>query len=117
MNRLVVRLIAVACVALSVASAATPTPRDVELTFDRNKGQIYALYGRALKEHPGLKGRLDIEISIASSGETTDCRVTSSQLGAPELERKICEKVKTWRFAPRPASIKVTKPIEFFPAA
>jgi periplasmic protein TonB len=116
MKQWIVRLVATACIATSTAYADTSARGDIESTFDRNKGQIYALYGRALKESPGLKGRVDLEISIATSGEA-GCRVVSSQLGAPELERQICEKVKTWRFATRPAPIKVKKPIEFFPAA
>ena len=117
MKQWIVGLVAAACMAASMANADTSGRRDVEVIFDRNKGQIYALYGRALKERPGLKGRMDIEISIARSGETTNCRVVSSQLGAPELERQICEKVRTWRFAPGSGPVKVTKPIDFFPAA
>lgn len=116
MRQWIVRLVATACIAASMAHADTSSREDIEIAFDRNKGQIYALYSRALKERPGLKGRIDLEISIARSGETTNCRVVSSQLGAPELERQICDKVRTMRFSPRSEPIKVTKRIDFFPA-
>lgn len=116
MNRWLVRLVT-ASLAVSAAHADNSARRDVEITFDKHKGQIYALYRRALEERPGLEGRLDLEVSIARSGEATDCRVVASQLGAPELERGICEKIRTWRFNPRPEPIKVKKVVDFFPAA
>lgn len=116
MRQWIVRLVAAACITASMAHADTSSREVIEITFDRNKGQIYALYSRALKERPGLQGRIDLEVSVAASGEA-GCRVVSSQLGAPELERQICEKVRTWRFPARAEPIKVNKRIDFFPAA
>jgi periplasmic protein TonB len=90
---------------------------EIEQEFDRNKGAIYALYSRALREHPELRGKVVLEFTIAPSGEVTACRVVSSELNDAELERRIVARVKLIRFAARDvAPITTTKPIEFFPA-
>ncbi len=87
-----------------------------EEEFDRNKGALYALYTRALRARPDLQGKLVLEVTVAPSGEVTECRVVSSELGDPELERKIVTRVKAIRFAAGDfLPTKFTKPIEFFP--
>jgi periplasmic protein TonB len=87
-----------------------------EEEFDRNKGALYALYTRALRERPELQGKLVLEVTVAPSGEVTACRVVSSELNDPELERKIVARVRLIRFAAGNfAATTFTKPIEFFP--
>ena len=66
--------------------------------FDRNKGALYALYGRALREKPELAGKLVLEFTIAPTGEITNVRVVSSELNDPELEKKIVARVRQIRF-------------------
>jgi TonB family protein len=96
---------------------AARSQEEIELEFDRNKGAIYALYSRALRDRPELQGKMVLEFTIAPSGEVTACRVVSSELNDPELERKIVARVKLIRFTARDVeSITTTKPIEFFPA-
>jgi len=96
---------------------AARSQEEIELEFDRNKGAIYALYSRALRERPELQGKMVLEFTIAPSGEVTACRVVSSELNDPELERKIVARVKLIRFAARDVEpMTTTKPIEFFPA-
>lgn len=90
---------------------------EIELIFDRNKGAIYALYSRALRERPELQGKMVLEFTIAPTGEVTMCRIVSSELGDPELERKIVARVRLFRFDSRDVEpITTTKPIDFFPA-
>jgi periplasmic protein TonB len=90
---------------------------EIALVFDRNKGAIYALYGRALRDAPDLQGKLVLEFTISPSGEVTECHVVSSELKDPDLERKIVARVKLFRFEAKDvASITTTKPIEFVPA-
>jgi len=91
---------------------------EVEIVFDRNKGALYALYGRALRDQPELAGKLVLEFTIAPSGEITMCRVVSSELKDPELEKKIVARVRLIRFkAADVEPLTVSKPIDFFPAA
>jgi len=90
---------------------------EIELVFDRNKSAIYALYSRALRSNPALQGKLVLELTIAPSGEVIDCKVVSSELGDPELERKLVARVRMFRFEQRDVEIvTTTKPIDFFPA-
>jgi TonB family protein len=99
------------------SSQASRTREEVELVFDRNKSAIYALYARALRDNPSLQGKVVLEVTIAPSGEVTDCRVVSSDLGDAELERKLVARVRMFRFEARDvAPMTTTKPIEFFPA-
>jgi TonB family protein len=96
---------------------ASRTREEIELVFDRNKSAIYALYSRALRDKPALQGKVVLEVTIAPSGEVTDCRVVSSELADPELERKLVARVRMFRFEARDVAIMTTtKPIEFFPA-
>ena len=91
---------------------------EIALVFDANKGAIYALYGRALRDEPELQGKLVLEFTIAPDGEVTECHVVSSELHNPELEKKIVARVKLFRFAAKDvATITTTKPIEFVPTA
>jgi protein TonB len=96
---------------------AARSREEIELVFDRNKGAIYTLYARALREHPELQGKLVLEFTIAPSGEVTMCRVVSSELHNEDLESKIVARVKSFRFEPKDVeTITTTKPIDFFPA-
>jgi periplasmic protein TonB len=97
---------------------ASRAREEVEIVFDRNKGALYALYGRALRDQPELAGKLVLEFTIAPTGEITMCRVVSSELNDPELEKKIVARVRLIRFkAADVEPLTVSKPIDFFPAA
>lgn len=90
---------------------------EIELVFDRNKGAIFALYNRALRTDPTLQGKLVLRLTIAPSGEVTFCEVVSSELGSPEMEQKLVQRVLMFRFEPRDVEpVTTTKPIDFFPA-
>ena len=90
---------------------------EIELVFDKNKGRIYSLYARALRDNAELQGKLVLEFTIAPSGDVTMCRVVSSELKDAELERKIIALVRLFHFDPKDVdTITTTKPIDFFPA-
>jgi protein TonB len=97
--------------------ANTRSAEEIALVFDRNKGAIYALYERALRMNPMLQGKLVLEFTIAPSGVVTRCRVVSSDLHDPPLEREIVARVMLFRFQPEKVDpTTATKPIDFFPA-
>lgn len=96
---------------------AARSREEIELVFDHNKGAIYGLYNRALRERAELQGKLVLEFTIAPSGEVTMCRVVSSELNDPDLESKIVARVRLFHFDARDVeSITTTKPIDFFPS-
>jgi protein TonB len=97
--------------------SAGRSAEEIAMVFDRNKGAIYALYERALRVNPTLQGKLVLEFTIAPSGVVTRCRVVSSELHDPALEREIVARVMLFRFQPEKVDpTTATKPIDFFPA-
>jgi protein TonB len=96
---------------------ASRSREEIELVFDRNKGVIFALYNRALRADPTLEGKLVLRLTIDPSGAVTLCEVVSSELSDEELERRLVQRIKMFRFEARDVeSITTTKPIDFFPA-
>jgi protein TonB len=96
---------------------AARSREEIELVFDHNKGAIYGLYNRALRERAELQGKLVLEFTIAPAGEVTMCRVVSSELNDQDLEQKICSRVKLFHFDAKDVEpITTTKPIDFFPS-
>ena len=95
---------------------AARSQEEIELVFDRNKGAIYALYSRALRDQGDLQGKLVLELTITPSGEVADCKVLSSELHDEDLERKIVGRVKLFKFEAKDVeTITARKTIEFFP--
>jgi len=96
---------------------ASRSREEIELVFDKNKGAIFALYNRALRQNPILEGKLVLRLTIAPSGEVTFCEIVSSELDDDELERKLVQRVRLFRFEARDVEpVTTTKPIDFFPA-
>ena len=96
---------------------ASRSREEIELVFDKNKGAIFALYNRALRQDPSLEGKLVLRLTIAPNGAVTFCEVVSSELNDPELERKLVARIKLFRFESKDVEpITTTKPIDFFPA-
>jgi TonB family protein len=96
---------------------ASRSREEIEVVFDRNKSAIYSLYSRALRELPELQGKVVVQLTIAPSGEVTDCRIVSTDLNDAELERKLVARIRMFRFEDKDVeAMTTTKPIEFFPA-
>jgi TonB family protein len=95
---------------------AARSQEEIELVFDRNKGAIYALYSRALRDKGDLQGKLVLELTITPAGEVSDCHVLSSEFKDDDLERKIVARVKLFKFEAKDVeAITARKTIEFFP--
>jgi TonB family protein len=96
---------------------ASRSREEIELVFDKNKGVIFGLYNRALRNDPTLEGKLVLRLTIAPNGTVTMCEVVSSELGDPDLEAKLVARIKMFRFEAKDVEpITTTKPIDFFPA-
>jgi TonB family protein len=91
---------------------------EIERVFDANKGRIYTLYNRALRENPALQGKVVLRLTIAPDGRVTFCEIVSSELEDPELEKGLVQRVLQFQFEARDdvEAITTTKPIDFFPA-
>ena len=96
---------------------ASRSREEIELVFDKNKGAIFALYNRALRQDPSLEGKLVLRLTISPNGQVTMCEIVSSELEDAELERKLVQRIKLFKFAAKDVeAITTTKPIDFFPA-
>ncbi len=96
---------------------AARSREEIELVFDSNKGAIYSLYGRELRNNADLQGKVVLEFTVTPAGEVPMCRVLSSELKDPDFENKICARVKLFRFVAKDVEpLTTTKPIDFFPA-
>ncbi len=97
---------------------ASRSREEIERVFDANKGRIFTLYNRALRENPALQGKVVLRLTIAPDGRVTFCEIVSSELGDAELERGLVQRVLQFQFEARDdvEPITTTKPIDFFPA-
>jgi TonB family protein len=90
---------------------------EIQMVFDRNKGAIYSVYNRALRQDPTLQGKVVLQLTIAPSGQVTRCELVSSELHDATLGRKIAQRVKLFNFEARDVSeVTITYPIDFLPA-
>ncbi len=96
---------------------ASRSADEVALVFDKNKGAIYALYTRALRDNPAMQGKVVVQLTIAPSGDITEARIVSSELNDPAFEAKLIARIRLFKFDARSvAPLTTTKPIDFFPA-
>jgi TonB family protein len=90
---------------------------EVERVFQKNKGVIFNIYNRALRQNPALAGKVVVELTIAPSGAVTAVKIVSSELGDEALERKLALRIKRFKFSQADvAEIVVTYPIDFLPS-
>lgn len=90
---------------------------DIRLVFERNKGAIYAIYNRALRDEPTLQGKVVLKLVISPAGQVTDLRVVSSELHDSELERKLLARIRQFDFGAKDvATLEINWPVDFLPS-
>ncbi len=103
--------------ARSGSGKASRSIEEIKLVFERNKGAIYAIYNRALRDEPALQGKVVLSLTIAPSGEVLDVKVASSELNATELERKLLARIRQFDFGAKDVDkMVVTWPVDFLPS-
>ena len=96
---------------------AARSREEVERVFDANKGRIFTLYNKALRENPALQGKVVLKLTIKPDGHVESCEVVSSELNDPDLLKGLVQRVLLFQFEPKDVeTITTTKPIDFFPA-
>lgn len=90
---------------------------DVIFVMDQNKSKLHSIYRRARRAHPGLKGKIILEITIAPSGKVLSVRIKSSELNDAKLESILVARIKRFDFGSSSVEkVTVTFPIEFLPS-
>ena len=89
---------------------------NIQQGFDNAKASIFALYNRALRTNPDLKGKVIFRLEIQPNGQVSSAEVVSSELNDPELERKLLAKVRQIDFGALSVAVwKDTYRMDFFP--
>lgn len=96
---------------------ASRSIEEIKLVFERNKGAIYAIYNRALRDEPSLQGKVVLELKISPAGQVVDLRLVSSELKSPDLERKLLARIRQFDFGAKDVdAMTVTWPVDFLPS-
>ena len=96
---------------------ASRSIEEIRLVFERNKGGIYAIYNRALREDPSLQGKVVVELKIAPAGHVVSVRIVSTELKTPELEQKLLARIQQFDFGAKDVDqMVVTYPMDFLPS-
>jgi len=77
--------------------------RDMESirrVFEQHKGAIYAIYNRALRQDPEIRGKYVFHIIIEPSGKISRIELVSSELGNIKLEQKLLTRIRVIDFGP-----------------
>ncbi|NQD38333.1 AgmX/PglI C-terminal domain-containing protein [Permianibacter sp. IMCC34836] len=98
------------------AGGGRRSDENIQQGFDNAKASIFALYNRALRSNPDLKGKVIFKLEIQPNGQVTSAEVVSSELNDPELERKLLAKVRQIDFGALNVGVwKDTYRMDFFP--
>lgn len=89
---------------------------DIRRVMDSNKGAIFAIYNRALRNNPLLQGKLVFEMVIEPDGTVSGVTMLSSELEDDSLARKILSRVRVISFgAADVSSTRVNYSFDFLP--
>jgi protein TonB len=89
---------------------------DIRRVFDANKGAIFAIYNRALRQDPSLQGKVVLELQIDPAGRVLDCHVVSSELPDANLMEKIVSRIRMFDFGKRDVgTTTISYPVQFLP--
>jgi hypothetical protein len=69
---------------------ASRSIEEIKLVFERNKGAIYALYNRALRDDPALQGKVVLELKIAPERPGAKACASCPANSRPKSWRKSC---------------------------
>jgi hypothetical protein len=86
-------------------------------TLEASKSRLYALYNRALRKDPFLKGKVIFELEIKPNGKVSRVEITSSELNNTKLERQLTVILRSINFSDEDVSVMTTIwAIDFLPS-
>jgi protein TonB len=89
---------------------------EIRRVFDANKGAIFAIYNRALRQDPSLRGQVVLELVIDPTGRVLECRVVSSEIGDGEMVAKVVSRIRLFDFGKRDVgTTTISYPVHFLP--
>lgn len=86
-------------------------------TLEASKARLYALYNRALRKDPFLKGKVMFELEIQADGSVSRVEIKSSELNNAKLERQLTVILRSISFPKEAVSVMTTIwAIDFLPS-
>ncbi len=103
---------------LSDGPGPSRTDEEIQIVFDRYKSALYRIYNRELRKNPTLQGKMVLRLTIEPDGKVSASSVDSSDMDAPDLDKKIAARVKKFNFGAKEGvpTITILYPIDFLPA-
>jgi len=78
--------------------------------------ELRACYEAELKERPELRGIVEVELTIDSNGHIREGRIINDNIGDPDLQFCIAQRILGWKFPPHAdESLTIQFPFEFAP--
>jgi len=106
----------------ATAAGQTADPRqrsieDIRRVFDANKGAIFAIYQRALRADPSLRGEVVLELLIEPGGTVAEIRVVASELPDDELMSRLVSRIRMFDFGAKDVgATRISYPVHFLPS-
>jgi len=89
---------------------------EIRRVFDTNKGAIFAIYNRALRQDPTLQGKVILELVISPAGQVMDVKVVASEIDDETVVAKIVSRVRLFNFGKRDVgTTTISYPVHFLP--
>jgi outer membrane biosynthesis protein TonB len=90
---------------------------EIRRVFDTNKGAIFAIYNRALRQDPTLQGKVVLELVISPTGQVMDCKVVASEITDESVVAKIVNRIRLFDFGKRDVgTTTLSYPVHFLPS-
>ncbi|MFW2373469.1 MAG: AgmX/PglI C-terminal domain-containing protein [Gammaproteobacteria bacterium] len=104
---------------LSDGPGPSRTDEEIQIVFDRYKAALYRIYNRELRKNPTLQGKVVLRMTIEPNGKVSHCKIESSDLKSPNLEKNIVARVLKFNFGPKEdvPALSILYPIDFLPAS
>ena len=104
---------------LSEGPGPSRTDEEIQIVFDRYKAALYRIYNRELRKNPTLQGKVVLRITIEPNGKVSHCKLESSDLKSPNLEKNIVARVLKFNFGAKEdvPALTILYPIDFLPAS
>lgn len=90
---------------------------EIRRVFDTNKGAIFAIYNRALRQDPTLQGQVLLELVISPTGQVMDVKVVASDIDDENVIAKIVNRIRMFDFGKRDVgTTTISYPVHFLPS-
>jgi hypothetical protein len=89
---------------------------EIRAVIERHKARFWGVYNQALKTQPNLKGKVQIDFTIAPSGKVTAVRISPTDFGGADFAQRLESAFLALDFGKKEvAEQTVNFPIDFLP--